>query len=71
MVLDIRRRGCNICSMSTPEQTVPIMLRARITDAEWAEIRKLAIDEGLHNADLVADLLRRGMAARKAEAAAA
>jgi len=47
------------------------MLRARITQAEWAEIRKLAIDEKEHNADLLADLIRRGLAARKAEAAAA
>jgi hypothetical protein len=47
------------------------MLRARITDEEWAEIRKMAIDEREHNADLVADLIRRGLASRKAEAAAA
>jgi hypothetical protein len=48
-----------------------IMLRAKLTDSEWAEIRKGAIDARMNASDFVGDLLRRGMAARKADPAAA
>lgn len=36
----------------------PIMLRASITQAEWAELRKLAIDRKATVQTLVADALR-------------
>lgn len=49
----------------------PIMFRAHITQAEWAEIRKMAIDAHVRPAQILTDLIRRGMASRKAEAAAA
>lgn len=61
--------------MGTPEHEVEraelILIRARITQAFWADIRKGAIDAGMHNVDFVADLLQRGMEARKSETATA
>lgn len=39
----------------------PIMLRAAITPDEWATIRKRAIDEKVTTAELVAELLRKGL----------
>jgi hypothetical protein len=37
------------------------MLRANISEQEWAEIRKQAIDRSVTNAEMVADLLRAGL----------
>lgn len=60
--------------MSTDEQVTlptPIMLRARITGEEWANIRKLAIDDKVSNVDLMADIVRRGLASYMADRATA
>jgi len=40
----------------------PIMLRAAISEREWATIRKRAIDAKLTTAEYVARLLRKGLA---------
>jgi len=47
------RRVCNTCSMSSP-----ILIRAKITDNEWARIRKRAIDARTPVSQWVADALR-------------
>lgn len=46
--------------MSTP--TTPIQVRARITQAEWTAIRKLALDASTNPADLIATWIRAGLA---------
>lgn len=43
------------------------MLRAHLTEQEWALIRKLAIDEKKHTGRLVTELLREALAARGVE----
>lgn len=42
--------------MSTSQ--APIILRAKITEDEWAEIRKQAIDAGVRPSELVGRTLR-------------
>jgi len=45
---------------STSSPTKAILMRAKITEEEWAEIRKAAIDRRLNIGDYVAKLLRAG-----------
>lgn len=40
-----------------------IMLRAKISEAEWSDIRKRAIDANMSSGEYVALLLREGMRA--------
>lgn len=42
--------------MSTKSK--PVLVRAKITPAEWAAIRKLAIDKDVPVSELAADALR-------------
>jgi mobilization protein NikA len=45
------------------DEATPIMVRARLTPDEWADIRKRAIDANMSTSDYVALLLREGIRA--------
>jgi len=51
--LDTIRSVCNTCPMSTP-----VLIRAKITPAEWTRIRKRALDAGVPTSQWVALALR-------------
>ena len=48
-------------------QTPAIMLRAKITNEEWTEIRKEALDRRVHASERVAELLRKGRECERRE----
>lgn len=43
------------------------MLRAKLTQRQWARIRKMAIDERMHSSELVGELITKGLECRAAE----
>ncbi len=53
--------------MQLTEPTEPIMLRARLTESEWARIRKEAIDRRLNTSEFVGRLIRAGLECLPAE----